>query len=343
MFKNKKKLVRVIVVVAVGLAGTAFAARQASAGGIRPPAKSRAHDAVVRFWTNDRVARANARAFTRDQRTGRFTRMTRKSSDWFNYGSEWTGGGNVKKNVGRVFFESGGQYWTCSASAVTDTKTDRSIVLTAAHCAYDETGSGGFAHQWMFVPDFSTLPAGYDPGGLFCTATSLGCWTADALVVSNAYASAGGFNATAVVHDYAFAAVGAGGKSGSQLDAVVTPSNAAWTERAAMDDTFLFGYPAAGRYKGSVLTYCRGPLEYDQRMDWQTYKVGCSMTGGSSGGPWLSPFAYSGATSGSGVVMSVNSYGYGGRKAMYGPILGAETAAMFAVAQTATSNTLVGP
>jgi hypothetical protein len=74
---------------------------------------------------------------------------------------------------------------------------------------------------------------------------------------------------------------------------------------------------------------------------YQTYKVGCSMTGGSSGGPWLTPFENSGPDAGSGTVMSVNSYGYGGRKAMYGPILGAETATMFSVAQTTSSNVLV--
>ena len=336
---EKKKLARIVAVVVVGIVSTAFAARQVSAA----PARSRSHDSVVRFWTNDRVARANSRAFTRSLRTGKFTPVTRRGSDWINYGSKWTGGGNVQKNVGRVFFEMGGQYWTCSASAVTDTKTERSVVLTAAHCAYDETGRSGFARQWMFVPDFSTLPAKYDPNGLFCTSTSLGCWTAQALVVSSAYADAGGFNETAVVHDYAFAVVGAGGKADGQLDAVVTPNNASWTERSAMDDAFLFGYPAAGRYKGSTLLYCRGPLEYDARISWQTYKVGCSMTGGSSGGPWFSPFDNSGAGAGSGVVMSVNSYGYGGTKFMYGPVLGVETAAMFSTAQTATSNTLVGP
>ena len=341
----KKKTARVIVVVIVGLVGTAFAARQVSAAPAtgRVPALSRSHNSTVRFWTNARVAKANARAFTRSARSGRFAQMTRRATDWYNLGSQWTDGGDVTKNVGRVFFEMGGQYWTCSSSAVTDTKTDRSVVLTAAHCAYDESGRYGFARRWMFVPAYSTLPARFDPDGLFCTATSLGCWTAQALVVSNEYASAGSFNETAVLHDYAFAVVGAGGKSGVQLDSVVTPNQASWTERSAMDDTYLFGYPAAGRYKGSTLLYCHGPLEYDSRMDWQTYRVRCSMTGGSSGGPWFSPFDSSGTGAGSGVVMSVNSYGYGGTKAMYGPILGAETAAMFGVAQTATANTLVNP
>lgn len=336
--KNKKKLIRFMIALVMAVGSAAVAVREVSAR----PQWPRGHDATIRFWTNARIAKAVPREFNRDPLTRKFTR-TRGGTEYFNTGSQWTGGGDVNKNVGRVFFEMGGSYWTCSASAVLDTKTDRSVVLTAAHCAYDETGRYGFAHYWMFVPDWATLPSQYDPNGLFCPSTSLGCWAADSLVVSSAYAGAGGFNETAVVHDYAFAAVSSGGKLGGQLDAVVNPNPGNWTQQSAADDTFLFGYPAAGRYKGSALVYCRGPLDFDGRLMYQTYKVGCSMTGGSSGGPWFTPFEKAGPDAGSGTVVSVNSYGYGGRKVMYGPIFGAETATMFAAAQTTSSNVIVSP
>lgn len=336
--KNKKKLIRIVIAVAIAVGSAAVAVREVSA----QPRRSRGHDATIRFWTNAKVAKAVPRAFTRDPHSRRFFRA-KGGSEYLNLGSRWTGGGDVNKNVGRVFFEMGGSYWTCSASVIVDPKTDRSIVLTAAHCAYDETGRYGFARYWMFVPDWATLPSQYDPDGLFCPSTSLGCWAADSLVVSGAYAEAGGFNDTAVVHDYAFAVVSSGGKSNGQLDAVVNPNPASWTEQSAADDTFLFGYPAAGRYKGSTLVYCRGPLDYDGRTMYETYKVGCSMTGGSSGGPWFTPFENSGPDAGSGTVVSVNSYGYAGRKAMYGPIFGAETATMFGIAQTTASNVIVTP
>ena len=336
--KNKKKLIRIVIAVAIAVGSAAVAVREVSA----QPQRSRGHDATIRFWTNAKVAKAVPRAFTRDPHSRRFFRA-KGGSEYLNLGSRWTGGGDVNKNVGRVFFEMGGSYWTCSASVIVDPKTDRSIVLTAAHCAYDETGRYGFARYWMFVPDWATLPSQYDPDGLFCPSTSLGCWAADSLVVSSAYAGAGGFNETAVVYDYAFASVSTGGKSNGQLDAVVNPNPASWTEQSAADDTFLFGYPAAGRYKGSTLVYCRGPLDYDGRTMYETYKVGCSMTGGSSGGPWFTPFENSGPDAGSGTVVSVNSYGYAGRKAMYGPIFGAETATMFGIAQTTASNVIVTP
>ena len=114
-----------------------------------------------------------------------------------------------------------------------------------------------------------------------------------------------------------------------------------WTSRSSSADTWLFGYPAAGRYKGDSLVYCHGPLGTDPRMDDLTYRIPCAMTGGSSGGPWLSPFAATGTTKGSGTVFSVTSYSYGGTRFLHGPIFNAETTSMYAIALSATSNTLV--
>ena len=61
------------------------------------------------------------------------------------------------------------------------------------------------------------------------------------------------------------------------------------------------------------------------------------MTGGSSGGPWLSSFS-----TGRGTATSLNSYGYGGIKAMYGPIFNAQTQATYNAARVGLGNTVVG-
>jgi hypothetical protein len=189
----------------------------------------------------------------------------------------------------------------------------------------------------MFVPDYDTAPASLDTTGSFCARTSLGCWTATALVVARGYTSAGGFNDQAVVHDYAFAVVGAGGKSGTaQLDASVGGHPIQFSGVGGGTGTYLFGYPAAGRYKGTDLVYCRGPLGFDPNTANATYRVDCNMTGGSSGGPWFTPFS-----AGAGTMMSVNSYGYSGINAMHGPKLNAETQSMFNTAASATTNTIV--
>ena len=74
--------------------------------------------------------------------------------------------------------------------------------------AYDEV-TKTFATNWLFIPDYDSAPAVLTTSGSFCASTTFGCWAADALIVHNGYASAGGFNAQATTHDFAFAMVGA--------------------------------------------------------------------------------------------------------------------------------------
>jgi len=63
------------------------------------------------------------------------------------------------------------------------------------------------------------------------------------------------------------------------------------------------------------------------------------MTGGSSGGPWLSSFNAS--TGDTGTIQSLNSYGYSGQSNMYGPIFNATTTTTYNAANGATTNTIV--
>ena len=60
------------------------------------------------------------------------------------------------------------------------------------------------------------------------------------------------------------------------------------------------------------------------------------MTGGSSGGPWLSNFSNR-----SGSLSSLNSYGYSGVTAMHGPKFNADTTDVYSAAKSATTNTIV--
>ena len=62
------------------------------------------------------------------------------------------------------------------------------------------------------------------------------------------------------------------------------------------------------------------------------------MTGGSSGGPWLTAFN---ATTGEGTLTSLNSYTYSIiRNVMHGPKFDTNTQAGFTAADGATSNTI---
>lgn len=332
----------IVIAAATVMAGTAGLSGPAGAASEKANrVGGSAHDRVVAFWTNERVAKAIPRDFEFDPSTRSFRPRAATSggsgTSSSTIGSSWTSGGEVLKTTGKVLFAMGGTYYVCSASVADDAVSGRSIILTAGHCAYDETG-GAFATNWMFVPDYDSAAVTLNTSGSFCATTSLGCWTASALVVARGFASAGGFNNQAIVHDYAFAVVGAGGKSGTaQLDATVGGHPIQFSAVSGGANTHLFGYPAAGKYKGKDLVYCRGSLGFDPYIANATYRVGCNMNGGSSGGPWFTPFS-----GGSGTMMSVNSYGYSGVTAMHGPKLNAETASMFSAAATVTTNTVIG-
>jgi V8-like Glu-specific endopeptidase len=299
----------------------------------RDPQQAR-HQQVVAHWTAERMAAAIPRDFVFDQQRGFVQRgKPGGGGGGTTTGASWNGGGAIKERAGKVYFEMGGSGYVCSGAVASDTRTTHSLVLTAAHCAYDEA-AGEFAANWLFIPDFDQSPT------FTCSQTEYGCWTAQALVVHQGYASAGSFNTQATLHDFAFAVVGGGGHSTTtQLDAAVGAFNVAVPGFTASGQTsYAFGYPAAQKYKGKDLVYCNGAIFEDPYNDELTWGLPCNMTGGSSGGPWLSNFS---TTSGSGSLSSVNSYGYSGVTAMHGPKFNADTTDVYNAAKSATTNTIV--
>jgi hypothetical protein len=317
---------RLPALLAATLLLVAFAAPAAA----RDDARAR-HDRIVAHWTAARMAAATPRDFSLDPGRG-FVPNRPPGSGGGVVGASWTGGGQILQASGKVYFEMGGGAYVCSGAAANDGRAGYSLVLTAAHCAFDES-TGKFATNWLFIPNFDGSPT------FTCAQTIHGCWTAQALVVHEGYATAGGFNAQATLHDFAFAVVGPGGKSGSaQLDGTVGSFPITFSAFPDGTQMYAFGYPAAGRYKGKDLTYCAGPVFSDPYNDELTYGMTCNMTGGSSGGPWLSSFT---SSTGSGTLSSVNSYGYSGVKAMHGPKFDSNTADVYTSANSATTNTIV--
>lgn len=307
----------------------------ASAGDREARARAE-HARIVAYWTPARVASAIPRDFIR-QPDGTFSPKAKPGSPGkpggggggdggVVKGASWTGGGAIHDRSGKVLFTMGNSQYVCSASAVTDGRTDYSLVLTAAHCAYDEVAEE-FAANWMYIPDFDASPT------FTCASTKYGCWTATGLVVHNGYATAGGFNTQATVHDFAIAIMGPGGKNNTQLDALGSyPID--YPAITTGQSVHAFGYPAAGKYKGRDLIYCAGPTFNDPYNGNATWGIACNMTGGSSGGPWLANFTQAGG----GTLTSLNSYGYSGLSNMYGPKFNTKTQAVWTLANTSTSN-----
>lgn len=298
---------------------------------------------VLSYWTRDRIANAKPRDFVRDA-NGNFNLAptARKGkpggggggSGTNVLGASWTGGGAVLKLSGKVLFTMDSGDYICSGTLIADpTNNDRSIVITAGHCSYDEA-DGGFARNWTFYPEFDTN-ATYT-----CSQSKWGCWVATALAVHNGFAQAGGFNTQATTYDWSFAVLKNGGFGNNLAETALGGTMAkTFTAPSVGSQTFNFGYPAAGKYHGYDLTYCADQIFNDPMNSNLTFGVDCDMTGGSSGGPWLGSFNTS---TGAGTVDSVNSYGYNGVKKEYGPKFNSNTSATFSAALTAGGNTLVG-
>jgi hypothetical protein len=289
------------------------------------------HQRIVNYWTSERVAAAKPRDFVRTSQG--FKPAARPGGSGAVTGASYTGGGPVTQSVGKVFFHMAGGDWQCSGSVANDgNRSGSSLVLTAGHCAVDET-TGEFATNWVFIPAWDEQPATFSTA---CSASKYGCWTATALVAHHSFANAGGFNEQATRYDFAFAVVGAGGKSGTQLDGQFTAFNVTINTVSAGAQMAAFGFPAAGKYHGNDLTWCSGPIFTDASNNNFTWGMACDMTGGSSGGGWLANFS-----NGNGALGSLNSYGYSGVKNMYGPKFNNDTQAVYTAAKSATRNTLV--
>ncbi len=164
------------------------------------------HDRTVAYWTAERIANAKPRDFVRtpggqfEARQGKPPGGGTPTGTASVIGASWTKGGQVVRTTGKVLFTLNSGNYICTGTAVNDGTSGRSIVISAAHCAWDGK-DGGFARNWMFIPEFDTTPT-YN-----CSQAKWGCWTASALVVNNGFTSAGGFNNQAVQYDWSFAVI----------------------------------------------------------------------------------------------------------------------------------------
>lgn len=220
-------------------------------------------------------------------------------------GATWTGGGDVVKSTGKVFFTLRGVDYVCAGSAVRS--GHQNLVLSAGHCVHDGNG-GPFASNWVFYPGWNSGPS-----------ATLGSWTATRLFTTTTTTwanQADGFDG-----DAGFAVVTRGSGSPS-LEATLTGQSAATPtirfDGASTGDTYsAFGYPAAKKYRGNMLAYCARIVRVGIDGG-NTTALACDMTGGSCGGPWLVNYG-----DGSRVIESLNSYGYASlASTMFGPIFG---------------------
>lgn len=308
----------------------------ASAAATTAPAAAKSdtkHDRIVAYWTPAKMRNAKPRDFVRGT-DGKFKPAKRHNKggppgsgggSTTVTGSSWNKGGDIVDASGALFFTLGSTNYRCSASVVNDNTAGRAILLTAGHCAYD--WGTGWATNVMFIPAYDVSPT------RTCSRTALGCWTASALVIDQSFMDAGGFNVQAVGSDWAFLVVKPQNNN-QLLDNLVNEPTIAFD--TVPQRTYAFGYPAQGKYKGNDLVYCAGTSFYDANTSNATVGLGCKMTGGASGGPWLRSFD---EKTGNGTTDSLNSYKYVGQNdVMYGPVFDGDTATSFGAAKLASHN-----
>ncbi|MFV8816592.1 trypsin-like serine peptidase [Haliea sp. E17] len=233
--------------------------------------------------------------------------------------AQWTNGGTVQTAAGRILFVMGTDYYVCSGTLVNDgeTSSDRSIILTAAHCVYDDVAKA-FARSAIFIPNQAgTSGAGTD---FNCANDPEGCWVADFGVVSKDW-DAAVFPAN-IPWDYGFYAMGTNtdplyfSNDGRDvaMDKIITPMEVSFAGATLNTYTRALGYSYSD---DPNFMYCGEPVtgsSYDGLL-----LPNCGMSGGASGGPWSQSQA---VDLGTGPVISVNSYGPAyGKKYMGGPRL----------------------
>ncbi|MFE0760949.1 trypsin-like serine peptidase [Streptomyces smyrnaeus] len=199
--------------------------------------------------------------------------------------------------VGKVFMDTPKGAMVCSGTVVKDPRHPgkSNLVATAGHCVHGGAGKGWYRNV-VFVPDYN--PKGLSNQQLASASKSDvapdGIWWAKRARTTKHWIDNGAER---------------GGKGAQQDFAVlqVQPedktSSASLEEKAggAVKPTFTtprvksikslraVGYPAAPPFDGARMYSCTdkpGRLTIDPEQP-TMYRIGCTMTAGSSGGPWL--------------------------------------------------------
>jgi hypothetical protein len=216
------------------------------------------------------------------------------------------------RTVGRIFFRQNGVDYACSGASVAG--SPRQVVYTAGHCLSD--GAGVFSRKVVFVPAYRD---GKAPYGVF---PALNLWV-----------TTGWHEDSDFTYDLGAFNVGRNA-AGQLLRNRVGYLGFAWNQSPEQHWNVL-GYPSSSPFTGRTMQVCQASYAADDLAvegsgPWPT-GIGCDMTRGSSGGPWVVGWKRSNWLNG------VNSYKYDSQPlATYGPYF--DDAAVGILCAAATGN-----
>ncbi len=254
--------------------------------------------------------------------------------------SRWAEGGAIQTAAGRLLYEmpnnGGWSGYVCSGTVGTDGTTGRSIIITAAHCVYDDADAS-FARNVIFIPNQDQTTGGSTDRD--CSNDPEGCWVTDFGVVEQNWTTSVFPNN--IPWDYAYYVVGdngnhSGNGSRGALDTAVgafdisfaAPNvNDGQAGEFSPDWTHALGYSYSD---DPFFMYSAEDMTTEGADNW--WLPSSQLSGGSSGGPWIQPMD---EATGSGPLMSVNSWGFTTSDGMAGPFLNGTTAqCLFDAAKT---------
>ncbi|MFF2518969.1 trypsin-like serine peptidase [Streptomyces sp. NPDC058086] len=197
--------------------------------------------------------------------------------------------------MGKIFFDTPDGPSVCSGTVVEDpARPGRSgLVWTAGHCVHGGAG-GGWFRNIVFVPSYNNLglegttrqSAGEEQIAPFGT-----WWATWAEVAPEWIAEGGSSGGSGSPFDYAVLHVQRQGEAAS-LQEVIGQAAPVWfgaPSATRISEMAVWGYPATSPFDGERMFSCRdrpGRLKIRSGQP-VLYRIGCTMTGGSSGGGWF--------------------------------------------------------
>ncbi|MGW5424538.1 trypsin-like serine peptidase [Streptomyces sp. NPDC003943] len=235
---------------------------------------------------------------------------------------------------GKVFFDSPEGSMVCSATVVQDPAHPgkSNLVWTAGHCVHAGK-KGGWYRNIAFVPSYNNnaKSASALEQATRDEIAPLGVWWSDWAQTSQQWIDQGGqTGGQGAPYDFAVLHVtpekGGSGKSLEETvgSALPVEFNAPAVPKIA--NMTATGFPAAKPFDGQLMYQCTDkPGRLSVKTEQPTmYRIGCTMTGGSSGGGWVAT-----GQDGKPALVSNTSIGPVTAGWLAGPRLGAEAKALY--------------
>jgi hypothetical protein len=238
-----------------------------------------------------------------------------------NSGALWPGTNTSNPNtqIGKLYFDTDPSptvtRWSwCTGTAINS--ENKSLVLTAGHCVWDSANRRWYTNAW-FYPGYENGRAPY------------GAWPVRLQSTTGNY-----FNTGASADDMAIVLV-TRDSAGVALVNRVGGHGIAFNQPVSQFRT-SFGYPITdSRWpgwtsSGEDMYYCQGTDSYYSSGSFAGQMLlGCRMTGGASGGPWLTNVQSSWLGSAQSVNSNKGGIGSAWAGYMFGPYMGSQESAVF--------------